>query len=163
GTQRLTHAVGKAKAMDMILTGRMIDAADAERSGLVARVVPAAILMQEAIKAAETIAALSQPSLLAAKEAVNRSFETSLIEGVRFSVLCAAKRHRRRKWPPSWRSACGGLERNTGRGQIVGDASMPGGENLDRYARHIVLHEIGGPGQAALKGARALVIGAGGL
>jgi enoyl-CoA hydratase len=84
GTQRLTHAVGKAKAMDMILTGRMMDAAEAERSGLVARVVPAAILMQEAIKVAETIAALSQPSLLAAKEAVNRSFETSLAEGVRF-------------------------------------------------------------------------------
>ena len=84
GTQRLTHAVGKAKAMDMILTGRTMDAAEAERSGLVARVVPAAILMQEAIKVAETIAALSQPSLLAAKEAVNRSFETSLTEGVRF-------------------------------------------------------------------------------
>jgi enoyl-CoA hydratase len=84
GTQRLTHAVGKAKAMDMILTGRMMDAAEAGRSGLVARVVPAAILMQEAIKVAETIAALSQPSLLAAKEAVNRSFETSLTEGVRF-------------------------------------------------------------------------------
>jgi enoyl-CoA hydratase len=62
----------------------MMDAAEAERSGLVARVVPAAILMQEAIKVAETIAALSQPSLLAAKEAVNRSFETSLTEGVRF-------------------------------------------------------------------------------
>jgi len=84
GTQRLTRAVGKAKAMDMILTGRMMDAAEAERSGLVARVVPAASLMQEAIKVAETIAALSQPSLLAAKEAVNRSFEASLAEGVRF-------------------------------------------------------------------------------
>ena len=84
GTQRLARAVGKAKAMDLILTGRMMDAAEAERSGLVARVVPAASLMQEAIKAAETIAALSQPSLIAAKEAVNRSFETSLAEGVRF-------------------------------------------------------------------------------
>jgi enoyl-CoA hydratase len=84
GTQRLTHAVGKAKAMDLILTGRMMDAAEAERSGLVARVVPAASLMEEAIKVAETISALSQPSLLAAKEAVNRSFETSLAEGVRF-------------------------------------------------------------------------------
>jgi enoyl-CoA hydratase len=70
--------------MDLILTGRMMDAAEAERSGLVARVVPAASLMQEAIKVAETIAALSQPSLIAAKEAVNRSFETSLAEGVRF-------------------------------------------------------------------------------
>jgi enoyl-CoA hydratase len=84
GTQRLTRAVGKAKAMDLILTGRMMDAAEAERSGLVARVVPTASLMEEAIKVAETIAALSQPSLIAAKEAVNRSFETSLAEGVRF-------------------------------------------------------------------------------
>jgi enoyl-CoA hydratase len=84
GTQRLTHAVGKAKAMDLILTGRMMDAAEAERSGLVARVVPAARLMEEALKVAETIAAMSQPSLLAAKEAVNRSFETTLAEGVRF-------------------------------------------------------------------------------
>ena len=84
GTQRLTRAVGKAKAMDLILTGRMMDAAEAEGSGLVARVVPAANLMEEAMKVAETISALSQPSLLAAKEAVNRSFETSLAEGVRF-------------------------------------------------------------------------------
>jgi len=84
GTQRLARAVGKAKAMDLVLTGRMMDAAEAERSGLVARVVPAARLMEEAIKVAETIAAMSQPSLLAAKEAVNRSFETSLAEGVRF-------------------------------------------------------------------------------
>src|SRR5437870_7956479 len=84
GTQRMTHAVGKAKAMDLILTGRMMDAAEAERAGLVARVVPAASLMDEAVKVAETIAALSQPSLLAAKEAVNRSLETSLAEGVRF-------------------------------------------------------------------------------
>jgi enoyl-CoA hydratase len=84
GTQRLARAVGKAKAMDLILTGRMMDAAEAERSGLVARVVPAASLMEEAMKVAETIAAMSQPSLLAAKEAVNRSFETSLSEGVRF-------------------------------------------------------------------------------
>jgi len=84
GTQRLARAVGKAKAMDLILTGRMMDAAEAERSGLVARVVPAASLMEEAIKVAETIAAMSQPSLLAAKEAVNRSFETSLAEGLRF-------------------------------------------------------------------------------
>ena len=84
GTQRLTRAVGKAKAMDLILTGRMMDAAEAERSGLVARVVPAASLLEEAMKVAEMISALSQPSLLAAKEAVNRSFETSLAEGVRF-------------------------------------------------------------------------------
>jgi enoyl-CoA hydratase len=84
GTQRLTRAVGKAKAMDLILTGRMMDAAEAERSGLVARVVPAANLMEETMKVAETIAAMSLPSVLAAKEAVNRSFETTLVEGVRF-------------------------------------------------------------------------------
>jgi enoyl-CoA hydratase len=84
GTQRLTRAVGKAKAMDMILTGRMMDAAEAERSGLVARVVPAASLMEEAMKVAETIAGLSLPSVLAGKEAVNTAFETSLAEGSRF-------------------------------------------------------------------------------
>lgn len=84
GTQRLTRAVGKAKAMDMILTGRMMDAAEAERSGLVARVVPAASLMDGAMKVAETIAGLSLPSVLAGKEAVNTAFETSLAEGSRF-------------------------------------------------------------------------------
>ncbi len=84
GTQRLTHAVGKSKAMDLILTGRMMDAAEAERAGLVARVVPAAQLMDEALKVAETIAAMSLPSVLAAKEAVNRAFETPLAEGVKF-------------------------------------------------------------------------------
>src|SRR5579871_3423501 len=84
GTQRLTHAVGKAKAMDLILTGRMMDAAEAERCGLVARIVPAANLLDEALKVAETIAAMSLPSVLAAKEAVNRAFETSLAEGIRF-------------------------------------------------------------------------------
>ena len=84
GTQRLTRAVGKAKAMDLILTGRMMDAAEAERAGLVARIVPLAQLMDEAMKVAETIAAMSLPSVLAAKEAINRAFETSLAEGVRF-------------------------------------------------------------------------------
>jgi enoyl-CoA hydratase len=84
GTQRLTRAVGKAKAMDMILTGRMMDAAEAERSGLVARVVPAASLMDEAMKVADTIATMSLPSVLAGKEAVNTAFETSLAEGARF-------------------------------------------------------------------------------
>ena len=84
GTQRLTHAVGKAKAMDMILTGRMMDAAEAERAGLVARVVPLANLMDEAMKVAETIASMSLPSVLSAKEAVNRAFEASLTEGVLF-------------------------------------------------------------------------------
>ena len=84
GTQRLTHAVGKAKAMDLILTGRMMDAAEAERAGLVARVVPLAGLMDEAMKVAETVAGMSLPSVLSAKEAVSRAFEVSLGEGVLF-------------------------------------------------------------------------------
>ena len=84
GTQRLTRAVGKAKAMDLNLTGRMMDAAEAERSGLVARVVPAASLMDEAMKAAETIAGMSLVALMVAKESVNRAFETTLAEGIRF-------------------------------------------------------------------------------
>jgi enoyl-CoA hydratase len=84
GTQRLVRAVGKAKAMDLILTGRMMDAAEAERSGLVARVVPLAELMSEAMKTAETIASMSLPSVMVAKEAVNRAFEVSLAEGLAF-------------------------------------------------------------------------------
>jgi enoyl-CoA hydratase len=84
GTQRLTRAVGKAKAMDICLTGRMMDAAEAERLGLVARVVPAASLMDEALKVAETIASMSLPVLMIAKESVNRAFETTLAEGMRF-------------------------------------------------------------------------------
>ncbi len=84
GTQRLTQAIGKAKAMDMILTGRMMDAAEAERAGLVARVVPLASLMDEAMKVAETIASMSLPSAMSAKEAVNRAYEVSLAEGVLF-------------------------------------------------------------------------------
>ena len=84
GTQRFTRAVGKAKAMDIMLTGRMMDVQEAERAGLVARIVPLASLLDEAVKVAETIAAMSLPSVLAAKEAVNRAFETSLAEGVRF-------------------------------------------------------------------------------
>jgi enoyl-CoA hydratase len=84
GTQRLTHAVGKAKAMDLILTGRMMDAAEAERAGLVARVVPLASLFDEAMKVAETIAGMSLPALISAKESINRAFETSLAEGIRF-------------------------------------------------------------------------------
>jgi len=84
GTQRLTRAIGKAKAMDLILTGRMMDAQEAERAGLVARVVPLAELMSEAMKVAETIASMSLPALMVAKESVNRAFEVSLAEGVRF-------------------------------------------------------------------------------
>jgi len=84
GTQRLTRAVGKSKATEMILTGRMMDAAEAERAGLVARVVLAANLMDETMKVAETIAAMALPSVMLAKEAVNRAFETPLAEGVKF-------------------------------------------------------------------------------
>ncbi|HEX3340324.1 MAG TPA: enoyl-CoA hydratase [Pseudolabrys sp.] len=84
GTQRLARAVGKAKAMDLILTGRMMDAAEAEKSGLVARLVPPEKLMDEAMKVAETIANMSLPSVLAGKEAVNRAFEGGLSEGMAF-------------------------------------------------------------------------------
>ena len=84
GTQRLTRFIGKSKAMDMILTGRIMDAAEAERSGLVSRVVPAASLIEEALKIAATIADLSRPAVYAAKESVNRAYETTLAEGVRF-------------------------------------------------------------------------------
>jgi enoyl-CoA hydratase len=84
GTQRLTRIVGKSKAMDMILTGRMMDAEEAERAGLVSRIVPAADLLAEAVKVAGKIAGMSRPSALMAKEAVNRAYETTLAEGVRF-------------------------------------------------------------------------------
>ena len=84
GTQRLPRAVGKAKAMDMALTGRMMDAAEAERVGLVSRVVPLDKLMDEAMGAALTICSYGQPSLMAAKEAVNRAFEGGLSDGVMF-------------------------------------------------------------------------------
>jgi enoyl-CoA hydratase len=84
GTQRLTRFVGKAKAMDLCLTGRMMDAAEAERAGLVSRIVPPAELLSEAIKIGERIASMSQPIAMMAKEAVNRAYETTLAEGVRF-------------------------------------------------------------------------------
>ena len=84
GTQRLPRAVGKAKAMDMALTGRMMDAAEAERSGLVSRVVPLDKLMDEALAAALTICSFSQLATRAAKEAVNRAFESGLADGVQF-------------------------------------------------------------------------------
>ena len=84
GTQRLTRFVGKSKAMEMVLTGRMMDAAEAERSGLVSRVIPAAELLDEAIKTAAFIASLSASAVYAAKESVNRAYETTLSEGIRF-------------------------------------------------------------------------------
>ncbi|MBZ9705815.1 enoyl-CoA hydratase [Mesorhizobium sp. ESP7-2] len=84
GSQRLTRFVGKSKAMDMCLTGRMMDSSEAERSGLVSRVVPAGELVEEAVKAAAKIADFSLPSVMMAKEAVNRAYETTLAEGLRF-------------------------------------------------------------------------------
>ena len=84
GTQRLTRFVGKAKAMDLCLTGRMMDAAEAERAGLVSRIVPPAELLSEAIKVGERIASMSHPIAMMVKEAVNRAYETTLSEGVRF-------------------------------------------------------------------------------
>ena len=84
GTQRLPRALGKAKAMDLVLTGRMMDAAEAERAGLVSRVVPAANLLDEALAAAAQIAGYSLPSVMAAKESINRAFESPLSEGVLF-------------------------------------------------------------------------------
>ena len=84
GTQRLPRAIGKAKAMDMTLTGRMMDALEAERAGLVSRVVPLAQLMDEALGAALMICGYGQPSVYAAKEAVNRAFESGLSDGVMF-------------------------------------------------------------------------------
>ena len=84
GTQRLTRAIGKAKAMDLCLTGRMMGAEEAERAGLIARIVEADKLMDEAMDAANVIAGMSRPAVLINKESVNRSFETTLAEGIRF-------------------------------------------------------------------------------
>ncbi len=84
GTQRLPRAVGKAKAMDLCLTARMMDASEAERAGLVSRVVPAAKLMEEAMAVAEKIASYSLPVAMMVKEAVNRAYETTLAEGIRY-------------------------------------------------------------------------------
>ena len=84
GTQRLPRAVGKAKAMDMVLTGRMVDAAEAERAGLVSRVVAADQLMAETLAAAATICSQSGPSVMMAKECINRAFESGLSDGVSY-------------------------------------------------------------------------------
>jgi enoyl-CoA hydratase len=84
GTQRLPRAIGKAKAMDLCLTGRMMDAAEAERAGLVSRVVPLASLIEEALKAAEAVAAMSLPIVMMTKESVNQAYETMLAAGIRF-------------------------------------------------------------------------------
>jgi enoyl-CoA hydratase len=84
GSQRLAHAVGKAKAMEMVLTGRMMDAEEAERAGLVARIIPAADLVEEAVKTAATIASMAPLAVLANKEMVNAAFEMPLAQGVQF-------------------------------------------------------------------------------
>ena len=84
GSQRTAHALGKAKAMDLCLTGRMMDAGEAERSGLVSRVVPADQLLEEALKAAETIAAMPPLAAIAVKEMINAAFEMPLSQGIRF-------------------------------------------------------------------------------
>lgn len=84
GTQRLTRFVGKSKSMEMCLTGRMMDAEEAERTGLVSRIVPAADLVEEAVKTAQTIADMSRPIAMMTKETVNRAYETTLSEGIRF-------------------------------------------------------------------------------
>jgi len=84
GTQRLTRFVGKSKAMEMVLTGRMMDAQEAERAGLVSRVVPVDDLVEDALKTARKIADLSLPSVMIAKECVNKAYETTLREGVMF-------------------------------------------------------------------------------
>ncbi len=84
GTQRLTHAVGKAKSMEMCLTGRMMDAEEAERAGLISRIVPVAELMEEAIKAAQRIADMSPPVAMMVKESINRANEIPQNEGIRF-------------------------------------------------------------------------------
>ena len=84
GTQRLPRAIGKAKAMDMVLTGRMMDAAEAERAGLVSRLVPADALLAEALAVGAQLCALGMPSVMLAKDAVNRSFETGLTDGIAY-------------------------------------------------------------------------------
>ena len=102
GSQRLTRFVGKSKAMEMCLTGRMMDAQEAHQSGLVSRIVPAAELVDEALKTAEAIASFSLPAVMMAKEAINRSYETSLTEGVRSSAACSirclARQIKRKVW-----------------------------------------------------------------
>ena len=100
GSQRLTHAIGKAKAMEMCLTGRTMDAEDAERAGLVARVVPAAYLLEEALKTAETIASMAPLAAIANKEMINASYEMGLAQGIASnagcSTACSAPRTRRK-------------------------------------------------------------------
>jgi len=87
GTQRLTRLIGKSKAMDLCLTGRLMDAQEAERAGLVARIVPAERLIEEALEAAKAIAGMSLPSVILTKASINRAYEMSLAEGIRYERL----------------------------------------------------------------------------
>ncbi len=116
GSQRLTRAIGKAKAMEMCLTGRMMDAAEAERSGLVARIVPDSALQDEALKTAQAIAGMPPLATIAVKEMVNAAFETGLAQGVLFerrlfNGLCATADKEEgmaafiEKRPAAWRGA----------------------------------------------------------
>ncbi len=117
GTQRLPRAIGKAKAMDMVLTARMMSADEAERAGLVSRVVPAAELLSTAIAAAETICGFSGPSVMMAKEAINRAYETPLSDGIAFERRLFhslfGTEDKKRAWTPSWprESPCSGTDR----------------------------------------------------
>jgi enoyl-CoA hydratase len=115
GTQRLTRFVGKSKAMEMCLTGRMMDAAEAERSGLASRVIPAAALIKEALATATTIAQMSRPSVFMAKASVNHAYETNLAQGVAgerimFQSLFATEDQKEgmaafaEKRPPQWKN-----------------------------------------------------------
>ena len=115
GTQRLTRFVGKSKAMEMCLTGRMMNAAEAERSGLASRVIPAAALIEEALATATTIAQMSRPSVFMAKASVNRAYETNLAQGVAgerimFQSLFATEDQKEgmaafaEKRPPQWKN-----------------------------------------------------------
>ena len=108
GSQRLTRLIGKSKAMDLCLTGRLMDASEAERAGLVARIVPADTLLDEALKTAATIAAYSRPAVLLIKECVNRADETTLAEACASSaacfIRCSGRRAKRRAWQLSSKS-----------------------------------------------------------
>jgi enoyl-CoA hydratase len=130
GTQRLTRFVGKSKSMEMHLTGRFMAADEAERSGLVSRVVPAKKLLDEAMAAAQKVAEKSALTSMAVKEAVNRSYETTLTEGLRFerrlSIRCSRPKTRPKACPPSSTSARPSSATGKHHGSLVG--SGPGGK-----------------------------------
>ena len=132
GSQRLTWAIGKAKAMEMCLTGRMMDAAEAERSGLVAKVVPAAELLDEAMKTAEAIAAMPPLAAIAIKEMVNAALEMPLARASGSSggcsTACSGPRTRRKAWPPSSKSGRAiGRDADMAKIAFIGLGHMGGG------------------------------------